>query len=346
VKAKSAALQGVLAVAGLVAAYVTWQRPKEDSKAQSVVIVDATKNALEKVTYQDGTRLVALEKKDRFEVTLAYMPGKRPSVDAGAPQVVELDGGADAGALLASVKAPEPAPDRTVYANDRADSIWAKLTPFEGTRALGVLGPEKLEEVGLTGSERALELRVAGVPHRFKISKPLSGLIGSYAQDEASHRVFLISSSLFNDLDPNSQLLVDRRLHQFKPSEFDAITIKSNGKEGRFVQSGVELGQPKLARATTPEQADELAKNWHDKIWNKLIVTEVLAAGETPKSGAAQPVLRLEYGLKSQPKGWLEIGMDPQKNTWARSENTPSWVAVHQGSDELIVEGQKLINAL
>ncbi len=342
-KARSAALQGGLAVAGLIAAYVTWQRPKESTHAESVVIVDAQKNSLERVRYEDGARFVDLEKKDRFLVTLAFLPGKRPVFDAGV-SLVELDGGVDAGTVVASVRPAEPAPDRTVFANDRADTLWVKLTPFEGTRALGKLGADKLKELGLVDTERRLELQVAGVTRRFVISRPISGLIGSYAQDEKSGEVFLISSSIFNDLDPSSQLLVDRRLHLFKPTEFDAFVVKSQDKEAAFVQSAAEIAQTaKVARAATPEKADELAKNWHDKIWNRLIVTEVLSAGEEPKVGAPQVQMRIEYSLKGQPKGWLELGLDRGSGTWARTENTPSWVAVHQGTEEIILEGQKLI---
>ena len=345
-KARSAALQGGLAVAGLIAAYVTWQRPAESSKKESVVLVEATKSSLEKVRYEDGVRSVTVEKKDRLLVSLAYLPGKRPVFDAGVEVILEIDAGVDAGVdggvLRVSSRPAEPTPDRTVFANDRADTVWAKLTPFEGTRALGQLPKEKLEELGLTNSDRKLELTVSGLPHRFTISRPLSGIIGSYAQDEKTGEVFLISSSLFNELDPNSQLLVDRRLHLFKPSEFDAFTVKAGEKSASYVQTGAEIPQTaKIAKAGSPDKAEELVKNWHEKIWNRLIVTEVLSAEEQPKAGAPQVQLRLDYALKGQPRGWLELGFDPGGATWARSENTPSWVSVHQGSEEIILEGIK-----
>ena len=344
-KARSAALQGGLALAGLVAAYVTWQRPKDSGKSESVVVVDASKNSLERVRYEDGTRAVSVEKKDRLLLTLEYLPGKRPVIDAGET-ILEADGGVDAGIIRVSSRPAEPTPDRTVYANDRADTLWAKLTPFEGTRALGTLPKEKLEEVGLTNSERKLELQVSGVNRRFTISRPVAGLIGSYAQDEKSGEVFLISSSVFNELDPNSQLLVDRRLHLFKPTEFDAFTVKANEKSVAFVQTGADIPQTaKVARAATPDKAEELVKNWHEKIWNRLIVTEVLAKDEPAKWGEPKVQLRLDYTLKGQPRGFLELAFDPKGNTWARSENTPSWVSVHQGSEEIIIEGVKLTSA-
>ena len=108
------------------------------------------------------------------------------------------------------------------------------------------------------------------------------------------------------------------------------------------MQTGADIPQTaKVAKASSPDKPEELVKNWHEKIWNRLIVTEVLSEGEQPKAGPPQVQLRLDYSLKGQPKGWLELAFDPSGATWARSENTPSWVSVHQGSEEIILEGIK-----
>lgn len=346
-KARSAALQGGLAAIGLVAAYLTWQRPKDTGKAESVVILEATKTSLERVRFEDGTRFVALEKKDRFFVSQGFLPGKRPEpVDAGLSQVT-IDGGVDGGTpLVANFKPPIVLPDRTAFANDRADTVWGRLTPFEGTRALGQLSAEKRSEVGLADSPRMLEIQVSGIVNRFIISKPMSGLIGNYAQNEKTGEVFLIGAGLFNDLDPNSQLLLDRRLHRFQKTDVDAFTVSLNGRQGAFVQQGGNAHEaPTVARASSPDKPDELAKNWHDKVWDRVIVTDVLGVGETPPHGEPQVQLRIEYSQKGQSKGWFEWGLDPSKGTWARSENTPGWVSIHDGSQEVFLEAEKILNS-
>ncbi|MGV3624732.1 MAG: DUF4340 domain-containing protein [Archangium sp.] len=340
-KARSAALQGGLAVAGLVAAYVTWQRPPESQQKDSVVMLEASKNSLERVRYEDGTRSVTVEKKDRLYVTLAYLPGKRPVWDAGSP-LEQLDAGVDGGTVNAP-RPPEPPPDRSLYANDRADTLWSRFTPLEAGRALGQLPAEKLSELGVTDSERRLEVTVSGVPTRFVISKPMNGLIGNYARNEKTGEVFLISSSMFNELDPNSQLLVDRRLHAFKPSEFDAFTMKVDNETAAFVQTGAETpSTTRIAPAATPDKPDELVTNWHEKLWGRLVVTEVLQKGEQPRVGEPNLLFRIEYTFKGKPKGWLEVGNHAGSNTmWARSENTLSWVGLHQGAEEIAIEGIK-----
>lgn len=340
-KARSAALQGGLAVIGLVAAYLTWQRPAESQQKDSVVMLEANKNSLERVRYEDGTRLVSVEKSDRLYVTLAYLPGKRPAWDAGAP-VETTDGGVDGGVINAP-RAPEPPPDRTLYANDRADQLWGRFTPLEAARALGTLPKEKLDELGVSQSDRKLEVTVSGVPTRFTISKPVNGLIGNYARNEKTGEVFLISSSLFNELDPNSQLLVDRRLHAFKANEFDAFTVKVDNETASFVQTGADVpATTRIAPAATPDKPDEMVGNWHEKIWNRLVVTEVLQKDEKPRFGEPNVIFRIDYSFRGKPKGWLELGNHARTNTmWARSENTLSWVGLHQGAEDVALEGIK-----
>jgi len=348
VKAQSVSIYGALALVGLVAAYQTWQRPKETVKADQVTILDASKQSLEKVHFDDGTRFIdvvkRVEPEARLWVTLGYLPGKAPVVDAGI--VIEtVDGGApDGGALPVTVKTPEVPPTRTMKTNERGDTLWGRFTPFVGTRALGTLPDAKLDELGLVNSGRTLELTVAGAVRRYVASKPVSGIIGGYVMDEKTKEVFLLPTTVFSELDPASQLLVDRRLHVFKQPEFDAFTVKVDEQSADFVQTNADIpATAKVARKQSPDKPDEMAKNWHDKIWNRVIVTDVLGENELPKAGAPKVALRIDYSLRGQPKGWLEIGLDPTAGTWARTENTASWVAVHQGADQLVLEAKKVI---
>lgn len=371
-KARSAWIQGLLAAAGLLLAYVTWQRPKETVGAERVKVLEATKQSLEKVRMEDGTRFVELVRQGggdtpTFWVTQGFLPGKEPVFDAGAPEVVaidggELDGGADGGATADGGAAapahplvshavvtppPEPTPTRKMRGGERALEIFNKLTPFEATRALGVLPGDKLTEVGLTGSTRTLTITVAGVARRFAIAKPQVGLFGWYIQDEQSKSVYLLEASLLSDLDPTSQVLVDRRLHTFRLNEFDTFTLSAQDKRQAYVHRAPDniANTVTVAKQESPDTAEELVKNWHDKVFARVVVTEVLGEGEQPKAGAPEVQLRVDYTQKGSAKGFLELALDPKKGTWARSENTAGWVAVHQASDELILEALRFLGA-
>lgn len=347
-KARSTAVQGLLAAVALLAAYFTWQRPKQSVTTDTVTVLEASKQSLEKIHFEDGTKFIDVvrhtEAPAGLWLTQGHLPGKAPvTVDAGFT-LVSLDGGVDGGALLVANRPPVVAPTREVRGNERADTLIERFTPLEAARALGTLPDEKLNELGLINAQRILEVTVAGTTHRYLVSKMQPGIIGTYLQDTQSSEVYLMQGSLLNELDPNSQTLVDRRLHVFRQPDFDAFTVSIGEKKVDFVQTQAEIAQTaKVTRAQTPDKPEELVKNWHDKILNRLVVTEVLGRGELPKTGAPKVELRIDYSQRGSPKGWLELGLDANAGTWARSENTASWVAVHQGTDELILEGKKIV---
>lgn len=347
-------MTGALAGIGLVAAYTTWQRPKESvSSTNGVPVLEATRQSLESVKYEDGQRFLMLRRKDgELWVTSGFIPGKEPVIDAGVTTTLipadgglDADGGAvDAGQVPVAFKPPKPQPTREVKANERAETAMQKFMPLEATRALGVLTDEKLDELGLKGAERRLEIIVAGSARVYRIAKVVQGIFGTYMQEERSGEVFLMPGALLTDFDPQSQVLVDRRLHTFKQSEFDTFTVKADGKEAAFVQTNAEIPTTaKVARASSPDKPDELVKNWHDKVWSRLIVTEVLGKDELPNDKAPTVMLRIEYARKGAAKGFLELASGENNAMWARSENTASWVAVHQGADEVVIEAKKLV---
>ncbi len=348
-RAQNAAIQGALAVVGLVAAYVTWQRPKETRINDAAFVVDATKQSLERIHYEDGVRFLELHRTTEGEaatwVTQGFLPGQPVAFDAGLTTVV-LDGGAADGgaALVVNIKPPEPTPTREVKGNERADTTWLRFAPLEATRALGLQPNDKLKELGLDDERRKLEVTVAGTTTHFIVSKPQAGVFGTYLRETPSGQVYLLTGSIFSDLDPSGQVLVDRRLHLFKLADADQVTVKADERSVDLVVSSADIVQTmKVARASAPDKPDELVKNWYDKTWNRIVVTEVLGKGESPKSGEPKVMMRLEYSSHGKPKGWLEIAEDARQFWWARSENTAGWVAVHQNAEDLVAEAKKQV---
>src|SRR5215813_6537058 len=63
-KARGAAVQGTLALLGLAAAYATWQRPAEKAAGGEVVVLDLARNDLQRVRYEDGPKLIELERRE------------------------------------------------------------------------------------------------------------------------------------------------------------------------------------------------------------------------------------------------------------------------------------------
>lgn len=355
-KARGAAIMGALAATALGAAYLTWQRPKETKTDNTVTVLDATKSSLSKIHYEDGTRFVDITRVVEGEPTIwlkqGFMEGKAPTFDAGTPAAGDAgtttaDGGV-APPPVAVKPPPPPAPTRELRGNERAEKAWEKFTPFEAVRSLGQLSDAKLKELGLDSSPKLLELTVAGSPRQFRVSNPGAGFVGQYVQDLKTKDVYLLASGTLSEIEPSSTTLIDRRLHAFKATDFDSfvVTLPESGQKREFVQTDAQIPQTtKVAPKETPDKPDEFAKNWHDKVWNRMIVTEVLGKGESPSGGEPQVLLRVDYFMKGKPKGWVEIARMPGPATlvFGRSENTAGWVALHAGVEEMALEAKKLV---
>jgi hypothetical protein len=347
-KARGAAVMGSLAVVTLGAAYVTWQRPKETKSDANVTVLDASKSSLQKIHYEDGTRFVDVTRQVDTEPVVwlkqGFMEGKTPATPAPVLDAGMLpDGGAKP---LPPPPAPPP-PTRDLRGNERAEKAWEHFTPFEAVRALGKLSDAKLKELGLDASPKILDLTVAGTAHRFRVNQPTPGFIGTYVIDEPTREVYLLSAGILGEIEPSSTALVDRRLHAFKTVDIDSLSVTLEGQKQDFVISDAAIPQTtKIAFKERPDKPDEFAKNWHDKIWNRMIVTDVLGKGELPLKGEPNVVLRIDYFMKGQPKGYLELGKAPGAlvEVFGRTENTAGWVGLHAGVEELALEAKKLVS--
>jgi hypothetical protein len=335
-KARGATIQGALAVVALIAAYVTWQRPKEKVTGD-VVILDVSKSELEKVRFSDKDRFIELFRAPGENGPILWVkqtvappapmhnPHAPPPPDAGTPDPAE------------------PPKVKEARANDRAEKLYERFAPLRGARALGTLAADKLKELGLAETSRKLEVTASGVTHTYKVGTSPLGVGTPYVQNEKDGNVYLLTGTVINELDPSSQQLIDRRLHAFRAAEVDAFTVKLGDKSREFVQSGAQVPQTtKIAPKETPDKPDEFVRNWHDKIWSRLIVTDVLSKGETPKNGEPQVKLRIDYFQRNKPKGWLELGT-VDKEVFARSEQTANWVALHGGVEEMLTEAEKVV---
>lgn len=347
---------GALAAASLGVAYLTWQRPKETKTESNITVLDATKGSLQKIHYEDGTRFVDLTRRtdDGDPVVWlrqGFMEGKTPVFDAGTPTPVDAGFFADGGAMpprpVAQVLPPVVTPTRDLRGNERADKAWEKFTPLDAVRALGVLSEQKMKELGFGDNPKLLVVTVAGTERRFRVSTPSAGFVGQYVLDEKSKEVYLLASGALSDIEPASTTLVDRRLHAFKASDYDSFVVTVDDKKKEFVQTDANIPQTtKVAPKDNPTKPDEFAKNWHDKVWNRMIVTEVLGKDEKPARGEPVLLLRVDYFTKGKSKGYLELGRLPQNATevYGRTEQTAGWVGLHMGVEEMALEAKKLVS--
>lgn len=352
-KTRSAAVQGALALIGLVAAYVTWQRPDRDI-GSDVVVLELGKNDIQSVRYDDPRRTIQLvHDEDGYWVQQTEKPPKpappapaKETASTGADGGTTLtaaaqatDGGTAVAAAATSPAPPTPAEPvkpkmREYRANDSADKLVERFTPFMAVRNLGKLPDAKMKELGFEGTERQIELVTSKGTHRFLVA---SDNLGStpYVEDTETGRVYVVKSTLVSDLEFASSRLVDRKLHTFRDDEFDGISIESGGKTRNLVRAGDKLADSAQA---TP---DELASNWHERIW-RMIGMDVLGRGEVPAAGNPEVKVRVDYTDGGKPVGFIELAT-AGKDVFARTEHTAGWVRLHSGAEQIVDEAAKVI---
>jgi hypothetical protein len=324
-------VQGGLATVGLVLAYTTWQREPERA-AGEVVIMEATRNEVERIHYDDGTRTADVERgRGGAEPALWIKVGPGPQ---GKP------------------------PARTMRGNEAAEKLMNEFAPLRGARALGALDKAKLKELGFETSKKKIEVTARGQKRTFAVAG--AGFGSSYLKDERDGRVYVSAGTVVSDLDAASSRLVDRLLHEFKPQEFDQVTIVHGAKRRELVTAQpTSPTVPRLSPKANPGKVDDRASNWHEKLW-RLFPVDVLGKDELPAGGRPEVALRIEYGWKKQSKGWVELARivpappsaamstpeaQAPKNAelYARSEHTVSWVKLPGSADDILKEAEKVV---
>ena len=349
---RALAVQGGLAALGLVVAYTTWQREPEGAIGD-VLVVDATKGEVKGVHFEDDNVTVDVDRASTGGEEGAWLrlKDKTPAVAVPPP--------AKPG------QPPPPAPPkakdkplRELRGDEAADKLLAQFAPFRSPRAFGVLDDKKMKELGLDTSKKKLVVDLRGGKREFSIGQPPQGNGESYLRDTKDGRIFLMPRSILSDLQGASFRLVDKKLHVFKMPDVNRMTIASAGKTRTFtVVTPPDLGY-KLMPASTPDKADEMARNWHDRIWHAF-PTEVLGKGEAPAGGEPKVLARIEYFDGAKSLGWLELGKggslestdgsmsappltDPAGgDLYARSEHTAGWVKIRNDPGTL-AEAEKI----
>ena len=334
---RALAIQGGLALAGLIVAYTTWQREPERA-AGEVVVVDSTKAELGNVHYEDENTVVDVRRKDdggeksvwlRIEDKTPVAPAAKP----GQPPPPAT---------------PKPHPPRELRGEEPAEKFLAQFAPFRSPRVFGVLDATKIKELGLGDSKKRLTVTARGETREFVIGQPAALGGETYLRDTKDGRVYLMARTLASDLQSASHRLVDRRLHTFKIPDFSRVTVKANGKTRELVvTNGRDQAAYKLASSTTPDKPDEMARNWHEKIW-RLFPTEILGKGELPPGGEPKVAVRVEYADRGKTIGWIEIGKvdapeqaplssNPAKpaDLYGRTEHTAGWVKLSNDQSTL-----------
>jgi hypothetical protein len=367
-KARSAALQGAIAVGALALAAATWLRAPESSTPGGVVIADVPAGSVQRVAWDDGSHRVEIERARPGEpgvwLRISRSPWLSPpdaGLDAGpklplsdggprgvdgGPGAVRADGGvrtADGGVRgdggVPAIEIAPPAPDRELRGNELAEKVLDQFSPFTAARALGIPDASKLREYGLEGGLRRLDVWTKDSHLGFEISSPV-GTGASYLRT-ADGRVFVLGGSLVQDLASASSRLVDRRVHAIKTDDADRLVVHLGTQTRTFFQRRV-AGTTKVFADAHGDTPDAYAQGWMDRL-NKMVPSDILGRGEVPPEGEPKVELRVDYQRGSLSLGFVELAR-AQNGWFARSEHSVGWMRVVGRAEGLMHDADRLVS--
>ena len=338
---KAVLVQGGLALVGLAAAYVTWQRQPE-LQAGEVFVLDLTKNELDKVRFDD-------------EDAKTWVELQRESDNNGSFVALRLSerGAPGAKTTASTPDASKRTPERVVRGSDGAKTLYERFAPLRATRALGVLEAAKLKDLGLAATRKHITVVTRSGRRAFALAPAPLGGTDPYLRDQTDGRVFVVPRSILSDFQAAATSLVEHHLHGFRLEDADRLSMASGSakKEFRVARStdgrGVEI-----AWTGAPDKPDPAARTWHERAFS-LWPSESLGKGEVPAEGEPRTKLRLDYFARGRSLGWLEIAEAPGQSVstaapashkifYARSESTLGWVKLAGDTDTVVSEGVKL----
>jgi hypothetical protein len=345
---RSAALQAGLAVAGLVAAHLTFNREPERAPGE-VAVLDAGKSDVSRVRYEDADNIFVMERRTEHGDPAVWLHLEPKAVQASPAKPGDPP----------PPPTPPATPPRDLRGNADALKLLDRFSPLVTPRAFGVMDKSKYPELGLDTPTRHLEITVRGDVRKYDIGIALHAQNGeAFFRDLRDDRIYLVPRGMLNELGSGKRL-VDPRLHVFDSKEFDRLEITAGGKKKELVHLGREnFSTEGYAPAKTPDKRDQMTKNWHDSLW-RTFPMEVLGKDELPKTPDGKPAkltpaVRVDYFEKGKPVGWVEIARMSGTSTttdapvtdvlYARSEYTVGWAHLHAPED-LVTDAEKIAAA-
>ena len=362
---RAATIQGLLALAGLIAAYFTWQREPSLDNGHAYIL-DITKGELQSIRYEELEPVAKADPKpdDKkpADAKAAAKPKVRDWVELTSTK--EKDARAVwmrlAGKEGANVALPSghpvvqtAVPERLVRGNDGAEKMWDLFSPFTASRGLGKLGADKLKDLGLSEARKRLKVTFKGVTKTFSVAPAPPGGTDPYVRDEEDGSVYIVARQILFDFQAARTNMIERKLHGFVMADVDRVTMTASGKRTDFQFRRFD-SRPggELLPAAAPDKPDQTAGNWHERVF-ALFPAEVLGKNEKPAAGDPKVAVRIEYFYRNNLVGWLDLARTDDAagaaatpvQTFARSEFTAGWVVLSPDAQSLVNEGETMFGA-
>ncbi|MCZ7682337.1 MAG: DUF4340 domain-containing protein [Sandaracinaceae bacterium] len=310
---RSIAAHAILAVGGLVLAYLAWTDEAPEVSEDEVNVLECAPDALARVELRTEEKDVTLEMRSEGSGRVAWFTVVRRPENG------------------------EPVTESFVGASEATTEWLAQVAPLRARRSLGELSAEQLEQVELDDPEGRLTIDCGGRSTTYQLGGRSYGTGDRYLRAEGGGPVYLVASDRLAPLESAEFRLMERALHTFEWRDVVSLSLRAFGQSKRLLQHNrLDEQAAEWVDAANPDRRDETYGNWMSR-FPRLRVQSYLAPDARPgadldegMSVAPQAVMRIDYqGEHGSELGFLEMQRaEATPAYYARTETTRSWVRV------------------
>ncbi|MCC7537189.1 MAG: hypothetical protein IT379_13285 [Deltaproteobacteria bacterium] len=314
-KKSHVAVYGVLALAGLAAAYTTWLEGEQtEQRPEEVVAFDCNERELrwlELRTERKTTKIEVRRESGRDKALHWVTVTERPRAEGG-----------------------ESRPEQTeeFVGNQPLDEFLSRNMPLKALRSLGEISQARLTELGLVRPTIRLQIQCGSRRGTFRIGGSTFGSEDRYARAASGGPVYLFPAALVRDLEGADFRFMQRELARMQESEIDEARVTAFGRSKTLIhRNRLSPREAEWVDSADRNRRNEIYGNWLDRV-RGLRAQEYLAPGAEPGSATSRPtrVLEIVYRTGGRETGRLElVRLDTTPiEYFARSDVTRSWVEV------------------
>jgi hypothetical protein len=351
-------LHAVLALAGLIAAFVVWRDSgKKAVREGEVNVLACTPETLTRLHFVGDRKDVTVKRVDggeiasdkpRYEVVVKTEEAAKKSAAKAANDNAKPDDDAKPGADAKpddNSKPDDNATTRTKHfaGNDNVHRYIEKLTPLIATRSLGALPADERDALGLGAGADLLTVD-CGQQLILRLGETSFGAGSRYAvriggDGQPVGDVLLVPNPLASDMRVAEFRFMQRDMHTFRLREVDEVDVRVGGAQVTLLHRDKhDRTAAQWVDKAEPEARNELFGNWLARV-GRLRAQRYLDAGQEPgdedPTGAAgaevEPVVTMTWRIEGEVAGRLEvvrIGAGDETTWYGRSETTRSWVTL------------------
>jgi len=259
-------IYGMLLLISLGLAYNAWQGDGEDNSAadsHDVVVFDPGSGGPMELHWQGETSVASVVIEGKGDDLRSWVSAGKRSKIAGpaAPASAGDDDSADDASAVPD-EPPKPvygeAKTRSFPGGKQVKELAARFAPLRAMRRFDDLGPESLEEMGLSEPEASLSVTSAtGKTLELQVGSKAYGSSDTYVRNEQSGTVYLLNSKVLGPLRSAESRLMERKILGFPAVDAkEATLVAAAGSSRTLSHQGTH--DEDNAYWADPASADEL----------------------------------------------------------------------------------------